>query len=284
MTATPFLLKLFYRTGAFHRPDEFSSPQRLAFVPVYALPSYTLSDLTYYLAAAQNPAVLPSTCIGTRIVFRHVYENTRHAAEGNGSGNCRPSEAFKESAYAPRFIIKDVGSVVIGSTGPGAPTTSLDAIDDAAIPDELMDDDEDQLMLTGNAGSSDDDGSRTLAKLRYTPGEYLSCAILPPLADGCVAPASSARSGRGSGVGEAPPSRMPPPPLSGASAVRSMDSRFSGRRGRDGYGASSNYGVPTAGWRRGDAIPDEGAWVRDGGQGGSRMGWRDSQRRRDSRW
>ncbi|KAL1898803.1 hypothetical protein Sste5346_003210 [Sporothrix stenoceras] len=281
--ANPFLLKLFYRTGAFHRPDEFASPQRLAFVPVYALPSYTLSELTHHLAAAQDPVVFPSPCIGTRIAFRHVYENTRHtAAEGNGSGNSR-LEGFEGISSAPRFIIKDIGSVVIGCGGPGAPTTSLDAIDDYVIPDELTVDDEGRFISTGDNGSRGDDGNKTLADVRLAPGEYLSCAILPLLANGCVAPASSARSGRGSGIGEAPASRMPPPPPSSASASRSMDSRF-GRRDRDSYsGGLSSRGVPSGGWRRGDAIPDDGAWVRDGGRGGGGMGRRDRDRDRGRR-
>ncbi|CAK7208603.1 hypothetical protein SBRCBS47491_000147 [Sporothrix bragantina] len=47
-----------------------------------------------------------------------------------------------------------------------------------------------------------DDGEKTLADFRYVAGEFISCAILPPLANGCVTPASSARSGRGSGIGE----------------------------------------------------------------------------------
>lgn len=260
------------------RPDEFATPQQLAFVPVYALPSYTLNELTHFLAA-----VLPNPSIGTRIAFRHVYENTRHATERNGSRNGR-LDGFEGTSNAPRFIIKDAGSVVIGGGGPGAPVASLDAMDDYVISEELVDDDgkdDDQPLQTRNGGG-DDDRNKTLADMRCAPGEYLSCAILPPLANGYVAPASSARSGRGSGIGEAPAIRMPPPPPSGASATRSMDSRF-GKRGRDGYGGSSNYGVPTGGWRRGDAVPDEGAWVRDGGRGGGGMGRRDRGQRRDSR-
>lgn len=251
-------------------------------MPVYALPSYTLSELTHHLAAAQNPAILPDVCIGTRIAFRHVYENARHAAvEGQGNGNGR-LEGMGGISSAPRFIIKDIGSVVIGGGGPGAPTTSLEAMDDYVIPSELPTDEDGHIMSTGH--SSGDDGNTTLADARIAPGEYLSCAILPPLANGCVAPASSARSGRGSGIGEAPASRMPPPPPSGASAARSMDSRY-GRRDRDTYqgGGSgpSNRGVPSGGWRRGDAIPDDGAWVRDGGRGGGGIGRRDRDRDRD---
>lgn len=136
-------------------------------MPVYALPSYTLSELTHHLAAAEDPAVLPDICIGTRIAFRHVYENTRHTTEGNGNGRL---EGFEGTSSAPRFIIKDVGSVVIGGGGPGAPTPSLEAIDDYVIPTELDTGEDGNIVSTGS-GSSDDDGNTTLADVRIAPGE-----------------------------------------------------------------------------------------------------------------
>ncbi|CAK7206418.1 hypothetical protein SEUCBS139899_009210 [Sporothrix eucalyptigena] len=243
--------------------DEFAAPQKLAFLPVYALPSYSLTELTHHLAAAQKPSVLPNPCIGTRIVFRHVHANSRYGSDSNGNGVDRLSSE-------PRFIVKDLGSVVLGGGSPAAPLTSLDEVDDYVIPDELVDEAKHGIR-------NNDDGNKTLADVRYVTGDFISCAILPPLANGCVAPESSARSGRGSGIGEAPASRMPPPPPV-PSVSRLMSSHYGKKRRED-----TGFGVPSGEWRRGDAVPDNGAWIRDGGRSGGGVGRRDRGWQRDGR-
>ncbi len=202
---------------------------------------------------------------------------------------------------AQRFLARDIGNVVIGgANGPGAPT-SLDAVDGYVIGDVLVDDEDiikrDETYqgqhpragaVTGAAADDTEAGNRTLAGTRFAVGDYISCAILPPLANGCVAPASDARSGRGSGVGEAPPSRMPPPNNFGASGRRN-DFR-TGRKGRNGMAGVSGAGVLTGDWHRGDSLPEDGGvWVRDGGRaggggaGGSSGGHGGRGRRRESR-
>ncbi|KAK3313895.1 Sin3 associated polypeptide p18-domain-containing protein [Apodospora peruviana] len=97
---TPFLLKIFYRTGAFHRPDEFLSSDSLPLsTDVYAWRNTTLEELTLDLLLVK-PAILPKPAIGTRLVFRLIWaDNTQQAL---------------------RFSTKDIGSVVIGAGRPGA--------------------------------------------------------------------------------------------------------------------------------------------------------------------
>lgn len=279
------------QTADSSRPDEFTAAHQLAFVPVHTLPTCSLIELTHHLAAAQGPSILPSPSIGTRIAFRLVYVDTRGASGGAGNGSGR-LEGIEGASGAPRFIVKDLGSAVIGGGGPGAPTTSLDAIDDYVIEEELVDSKarahEQQQLREQPQGGDAEDGHKTLADVRYVVGDFISCAILPPLANGCVAPASDARSGRGSGIGEAPASRMPPP-AGGATYSRYSDFRV-GKRGRIGPGGPSNFGVPTGDWRRGDAIPDGGAWLRDGGRGSGggggagRGGWGRRRGGRGDRW
>ncbi|EFX04146.1 sin3-associated polypeptide [Grosmannia clavigera kw1407] len=239
-TTCPFLLKLFYRTGAFHRLDEFSTPQLLPFVPVYAFPTYSLDELACHLAGGEQ-AVLPAPAVGTRIAFRLVYVDTRGAAEsgteGGGPGGLRPGPI--------RFAVRDLGSVVIGGEG-----------------------------YVALASPNSDDGRKTLADARFVVGDYISCAILPPLPDGSAAPASTARSGRGSGAGEGRTTMMPP----GGGGDRRDEFRRWKRGGGAGSGPNGGPGggpglwtdprVPAGDWRRGERVPD-GPWSRGGrGRGG----------------
>lgn len=165
----------------------------------------------------------------------------------------------------PRYVAKDLGSLVLGGGGPGAG------------PDEGVPDQEEPR----------DDGAKTLSDARFVTGDFISCAILPPNElTGEVAPASSARMGRGAGVGEArglmdapPPPPPPPPPrhrdygpppgnVRGRGGWRGGARGYGGGRYRERDGQFGRGGgwIPEGEWRRGFVDPDEpqdaGRWGR----------------------
>lgn len=231
-TTTPFLLKLFYRTGAFHRPDEFADPYSPPpHIAIHTWPSATLSELAHQLAAAR-PQVLPSPAIGTRLSFRLIYYDTRTAGGGGGSASL--------SAAAGRFVVKDLGSVVVGDGGPGI---SAEA--------------EEMESVGGVTAGSEAESSKTLADARFVVGDYISCAILPPSKDdGSVQPASAARVGRGFGPGQARSTADPGPPPMGASRQNGFGS-VSLRRPPAVFGGGGGAGVlPVGEWRRGERLPE----------------------------
>ncbi|KAK4106482.1 hypothetical protein N658DRAFT_555362 [Parathielavia hyrcaniae] len=176
----PFHLKLFYRTGAFHRPDEFSttSPTLPPHLSLHTWSDCTLLELSHLLLDA-SPSILPSPAIGTRLCFRLLYADTR-AASGAATNNriivAADDHNTDNNSHMPppRYVAKDLGSVVLGRGGPGAG------------PDEGVSSDDD-----------DEEEAVTLADARFITGDLLSCAILPPdELTGDVVPASSARAGR----------------------------------------------------------------------------------------
>ncbi|KAK3357342.1 Sin3 associated polypeptide p18-domain-containing protein [Lasiosphaeria hispida] len=256
---TPFLVKLFYRTSAFHRPDEFAAPSLPPYVPVYTWKTCTLTDLTDHLAAA-TPPVLPDVSIGCRLVFRLLFVDPRGHDD-------RP----------PRYIAKDIGSVVIGVGGPGV----------AASAD--VDDDDNYRMDTGaaeaDAATDANDGTKTLNDARFVVGDYISCTILPPDSHtGDVAPRPGPRTGgRGAGVGAGDGRStigVAPPPqrdqISWGSRPRRSNTDHSsthysggghyprsprndrGGRASDARGLERG-GFPEGEWRRGERIPSRGS-------------------------
>ncbi|PHH61124.1 hypothetical protein CDD81_741 [Ophiocordyceps australis] len=80
----PSFISLFYRTGAFHRLDDFAYPSTLSHVTIYAWPDCTLDELAMDLAAAKASA-LPFPAIGTRIVFQLVYPDLRGTSAASSS-------------------------------------------------------------------------------------------------------------------------------------------------------------------------------------------------------
>ncbi|KAK3375067.1 Sin3 associated polypeptide p18-domain-containing protein [Podospora didyma] len=255
---SPFLVNLFYRTGAFHRLEEFKPPHLPACIPIYVWDSCTLTQLSHHLAAA-TPPVLPSPSIGTRLCFRLIYLDTRNRIPNSAS-------------VPPRFATKDLGSIVIGGGGPGAEEKNDDG--------------------TPAAAKKSNDGDKTLKDVRFITGDYISAAILPPdPLTGEVVPASSARVGRGSGVGEGrgatdAAARLASPILSrrdshyhtqppstyggGGRGSRRGDTwgyggvgrgRFADRdrdrdrSGRGRGGGSGGGGFPEGEWRRGERLP-----------------------------
>ncbi|KAI1144595.1 Sin3 associated polypeptide p18-domain-containing protein [Hypoxylon sp. FL0543] len=228
-TTPPFMLRLFYRTGAFHRPDEFLTFPLPPHITIHTWPDCNLKELSYIIAAAK-PSLLPDPAIGTRLAFRLIFPDTRNNSAGHTTA---------------RYAVKDLGSVVVGDGGRG-----LDP-----------DDPEAEKKLEA-------DGDKTLSDARFVVGDYISCAILPPLPDGSVAPATSARTGRGSGAGESRAliGRTPSGSLVGREREngnsRPARQRHSGR-GYDGF--ANHSGIPTGEWRRGERLPEPPATGRGRG-------------------
>ncbi|KAF4582865.1 Sin3-associated polypeptide Sap18 [Ophiocordyceps camponoti-floridani] len=209
----PFLVHLAYRSGTFFRPEDFSPESLPRHISIYTWPSCTLSELALELAASK-PSVLPYPAIGTRLAFQLVYPDLR--------GMASLSDA------QPRYAVKDLGSIVIGQGGLAAETS--------------------ESGVSGGTSRVDNETGKTLNDARFVVGDFISCAILPPLSDGSVAPASNARrdSGRAYAVRE-----------NGTGRGRDV---WAGRR--EGPGRR----VPSGEWRRGETLP-EPPLVRSRGRG-----------------
>lgn len=249
-TTTPFLLKLFYRSNAFHRLDEFS-PHHAAppHLQIYTWPTCSLRELTHLLVSAL-PSLLPDPAIGTRLAFRLIFPDTRSAGGDAASG-------------PGRYLSKELGSVVVGGGGPGVTT------------DDENHEDDDNAASNGRGGALLDklegDADKTLADARFVIGDYVSCCILPPGADGSVAagpPPPAGRYGMGRGG--------PPPPRENGYGDRAYGGGY-GRRGGgsrfEGGGRLGGGGVPLGEWRRGEVPtggPPQGGYGRGRGGRGSR--------------
>ncbi|KAF2728615.1 hypothetical protein EJ04DRAFT_516486 [Polyplosphaeria fusca] len=234
-TTTPFLLHLFYKTNSFHRLDEFSPNARLPpHLQIYTWPSCSLSELTHLLLTAL-PSLLAPPYAGTRLAFRMVFADLQS----------RPG-------LPPRYISRELGSVVIGaSSDPDVDMNGTDAGDAEGVKQALK--------------NLDGEPDRTFADAKFVIGDYVCCAILPPLADGSVAsapPAPAGPAGRG-------------PPRGGRENGFGARGDHGYGRGRGAYGdRRPSGGVPSGEWRRGEAPPissggGDGYW-RGGGGGGGR--------------
>lgn len=187
------------------------------------------------------PGILPDPAIGTRLSFRLVYPDV-HAA-GGGGGRGAMGGRLDGEAGRGRYVSKEMGSVVIaaprgdssGENGGGG------------------------LSLEG------DDADRTLEDVRFVIGDYVDCAVFPPLSDGSVVSRGSVSGSRG-GLG----SRE-----NGYGRVRSGGYGLGGggRGGYSGGGSRGEFGgpgsIPSGEWRRGERLPDTGGY-RGGGRGGGR--------------
>ncbi|PON20803.1 hypothetical protein TGAM01_v210312 [Trichoderma gamsii] len=141
--ASPFLVRLFHKTGSFPRPEEFASSSLPPYVSIYTWSTCTLNELALELAAAK-PNALPNPAIGTRLSFQLVCPDLRGASA--------------TSTTQPKFAVKELGSIVIGEGYPGAEDP------EDAGPDTLMRDDFGR--------------DKTLADWRFVVGDYISCAGL----------------------------------------------------------------------------------------------------------
>lgn len=216
----PFHVNLFYRTGAFPEPGEFGSQPLPSHVQIYTWSDCTLKELALELAAAR-PSLLPPPAVGTRLVFQLVFPDLRNSSSIGDS--------------QPRFAVKDLGSIVIGENEMGPEgSNDLDAGGHEAE----------------KGGSR---GNKTLSDARFVVGDYISCAVLPPLSDGSVAPASSIRR-------ELPPEplKIGRSPYRGGYQGRDRENGF-GRgsfRGRGSWREGGGPGFPLGDWRRGERLPD----------------------------
>ncbi|KAF2119999.1 Sin3 associated polypeptide p18-domain-containing protein [Lophiotrema nucula] len=249
-TTTPFLLRLFYKQSSFHRLDEFAPDARLPqHLQIYTWQSCTLSELTHLLLLAL-PQLLQRPYAGTRVAFRMVFADLNGSRQGTA-----------------RYISKELGSVVIGEGRQ----------------------DEDEQMNGGESTAGgvkealkrlDGEPDKTLQEGKFVIGDYICCAILPPLADGSVA--------------SAPP---PPTGLMARGPPRGgRENGFGGRGGGGDYGHGGRGGgrggrppyedrrpsssLPAGEWRRGEAPPPstgdrdrgEGGYWRGGAPGGGGRG------------
>ncbi|KAF2194816.1 hypothetical protein K469DRAFT_617486 [Zopfia rhizophila CBS 207.26] len=247
-TTTPFLLRLFYKNGAFHRLDEFSPSARLPpHLEIYTWQTCTLRELTHLLLTAL-PNLLPSPAIGTRVAFRLIFADTRQPPRDGAPG---------------RYIWKELGSVVV-SASPGQ--------------DGEDEDTEDAGRGAGGVKEAlknlDGEPDKTLANGRFVIGDYISCAILPPLPDGSTPAVPPPPSN--------PLPRGPPPNAYGGGRGGPSQNGYGGR-GDYGYGGGrgrggsrfddrfddrrggSGSGFPSGEWRRGEAPP--GGYWRGRGRG-----------------
>ncbi|KAL8419576.1 hypothetical protein RB594_002686 [Gaeumannomyces avenae] len=263
----PFLLKLFFRTGAFHRPDEFASHTLPPHLEIHTWRTATFEELSHHLANSEQE-LLPHPCIGTRLAFRLIYRDTN---------------------AQHRFVVKDLGSMVLGEGGPGVQgndaATAIDLTAEEGAFDEGFQ--EEDAPRAAPQPEPEVVTHKTLDDVKFIVGDYISCAILPPLDDGSVALADSARSGRGCGVGEAGAVGPEPgaddslgPPRSSRGGGVGVDDRRGGSsarasrrnepwpadyesRGERPFGAS----IPAGEWRRGENLPNV---TMSGGSRGSR--------------
>jgi len=273
-TTTPFLLRLFYKPQSFHALTDFDPNARLPpHLQIYTWPSCSLREISSLLLTAL-PNLLPKPYAGTRIAFRLIY--------GDMAGSNRPG--------APgRFMSRELGSVVVGArTGDEAEDMDVDGEGEGGG------------SSAGDVAEAlkqlDGDPDKTLGDAKFVIGDYVACAILPPLADGTVqaAPAPLPTGPRG------------PPHRDNFGGGRRGDyANGSGGRGdfgggygrggpRGGGGGGGRYddrrgsgggGVPQGEWRRGEAPPDRerewererepaGFWRGGGGPGGGGGGGR----------
>ncbi|KAL1296728.1 hypothetical protein AAFC00_000198 [Neodothiora populina] len=282
-TTTPFLLRLYYRSNAFHSPSEFttvpppSSLQQQS-LQIYTWPTCTLAELTGLLSSAL-PHLLPSPAVGTRIGYRLVFPDTRSVpASGGGDG-------------PGRWLSKDLGSVVIGADVVGRGGNGYDDDDD----DDDMTNGHDDVSDPAGLGKLGGDAAKTLAEARFVIGDYISCAILPPLSDCSVAPLPPADRGYGGPGGRGGGGRDNYGRGGGGGGGGRLENgyRGGGRRGGGGGGVGYNgdrgdrgdrdrgFGanVPNGEWRRGERIPEgpsaggfggRSSRGRSGGGGGGR--------------
>lgn len=172
--------------------------------------------------------------VGTRLSYRLIFPDTRPDSR-TGPG---------------RYLSKELGSVVVGGEGPG-----------------IMPTDEEANVVTNGpmAGELNGEPDKTLQDARFVIGDYISCAIFPPLANGTVAPppgpgSGGVRSGGGlrGGISDFGGGRggvLGGPRENGFGGFRVRGGARGGPGGFNG-GRLGDGGVPSGEWRRGERVPD----------------------------
>ncbi|PYI00289.1 hypothetical protein BO78DRAFT_424622, partial [Aspergillus sclerotiicarbonarius CBS 121057] len=204
-STAPFHLKLFYRLNNYHHLSDFapqssssssysshyngpiSGPNAIrarspppsnapntstlpSHLQIYTWQSCTLRELSQLLTSAL-PTLLPDPPVGTRLCFRLIYPDTKGAATMGPDAR-------------GRYLAKELGSVVVGPRGGSSGNENEEEKEGAGGKG---------LRIQGN------DAEKTLQEARFVIGDYVDCAVLPPLEDGSVAPPVNA--GRGMAMG-----------------------------------------------------------------------------------
>ncbi|OAX85544.1 hypothetical protein ACJ72_00082 [Emergomyces africanus] len=238
---TPFHLKLFYRQHSFHHLSDFPipssppsgstanatnpSPPLPPHLQIYTWPSCSLRELAHLLTSCL-PSILPDPAIGTRLSFRLVYPDTRsQGIVGDGRG---------------RYLSRDMGSVIVGpsdDTGKGEKDRPANGA----------------LKLQG------DEADKCLQDFRFVIGDYVDCAVLPPLADGSIAPALINRGAvANSTIGGGMRAFGNGPSISRENGFGRQRAGGAQGRGGAGFPPSGPAGVPSGEWRRGERVPEAG--------------------------
>lgn len=241
---TPFHLKLFYRQHSFHQLSDFpiQSPAGAngsstgaplpPHLQIYTWQSCTLRELAQLLTSSL-PKLLPDPAIGTRLSFRLVHPDTK-PTPGGGPGGFGGSGDGPGADGRGKFLGKDMGSVIIGAKD------------------------------AGNTKLQGEDAEKTLQDARFVIGDYVDCAILPPLSDGSVAPPIVTRQPAGGSTLGGGMRAFGAPPVRENGYGRP---RGGGGRGSNFFGGGGP-GVPSGEWRRGERIPPGDREHGRGGGGG----------------
>ncbi|KAI9043956.1 SAP18 family protein [Aspergillus affinis] len=274
-STTPFHLKLFYRVNNFHPLSDFAPPSPShnysgplsgpnsirsrspppqqqatsnlpAHLQIYTWQSCTLRELSQLLTSAL-PSLLPDPAVGTRLCFRLIYPDTKAAATMGSDAR-------------GRYLSKDMGSVVVGPKESPYRDETQRRLEEEGKEEEGEDEGSKKkggralpLRLQGH------DADKTLQEMRFVIGDYVDCAVLPPLEDGSVAPPLTVgRGAMSSTVG------------GGMRAFREPGFGRSGggRGGRGGPGGDRGM-MPMGDWKRGERLPEGGG----AGSRGGRRGW-----------
>lgn len=264
-TTTPFHLKLFYRANNYHHLSDYNTPAPSrrggpvsgpnairapspppaatplpAHLEIYTWQSCTLRELSQLLTSAL-PSLLPDPPVGTRLCYRLVFPDAR------GAAMMGPDARGK-------YTSRDLGTVIVGPR------------DSPYRGDEDADDRAEARPRAGPPRFTGSETDKTLQDARFLIGDYVECAILPPLDDGSVAPPLRGSSG--------------PPPLGGGGGGGGMrafrDNGFP-RPGRGGRGGDRGGppALPVGDWKRGERLPEGGGRGDRGERGGrgGRRGW-----------
>jgi len=136
---------------------------------------------------------------------------------------------------------------------------------------------EEKIVTQGPfAGRVEGEPDKTLQEARFVIGDFIDCAIFPPLADGAVAPPPS----RNTGMGRGGYNGGPPSGRGGYGESRGVNGFGGGYRGRGdggtrgggmhGNGRLGGEGLPSGEWRRGERVPEgpgRGGYGRGRGRG-----------------
>lgn len=255
-TTAPFLLRLFWRPSRPLEAYEFSvappsdttgvsdyssllpSTIRQQSVQIYTWPTCTLAELTGLLTSVLPPNVLPSPAVGTRLVYKLIFPDTRAEVREGGKG---------------KWIDKPLGTVVIGGQDADLNTDGDATNGDAVIKPEDL----------------EGDAQKTLLDARFVIGDYVACTIYTPGPDGRIASLPPPRPPRDSYAG----ARGPPPMReNGGGYGRGGGGRGGYGGGYGGRGGGYAAGPPVDEWRRGErppgGAPERGGWGGRGGGGG----------------